>query len=85
MHIYLEIVKKQEASFQTGCFDCGCLISEIIVSLKIGAPTISHHLKELTNAGLIVTERQGKFLLAKVNEKTIDEVRKILVPLHMSV
>lgn len=75
LELYLEIAKKHEASFQTGC---DCFVSDIIGSLNIGAPTISHHLKELANAGLIVTERKGKFLVAKINEKSIDEVSKIL-------
>ena len=71
VELYLEIVKKTEASFQTGG---ECFITEIIESLNIGAPTISHHLKELANAGLITTERRGKYLIAKVNENTINEV-----------
>lgn len=75
LELYLEIAKKQEASFQT-C--CGCFVSDIIGSLNIGAPTISHHLKELTNAGLIVTERRGKNLVARINEQTIEEANAVL-------
>lgn len=75
LELYLEIVKKNEASFQSSC---ECFITDIIDSLNIGAPTISHHLKELANADLITTERRGKYLIAKVNEKTIDEVRSVL-------
>src|SRR5512139_2909613 len=75
LELYLEIARKHEASFQT-C--CDCLVSDIIGSLNIGAPTISHHLKELTNAGLIVTERRGKHLVARINEQTIEEVRTVL-------
>lgn len=75
LELYLEIAKKHEASFQT-C--CGCLVSDIIGSLNIGAPTISHHLKELANAGLIVTERRGKHLVARINEQTIEEVNAVL-------
>lgn len=75
LELYLEIVKKNEASFQTGG---ECFITDIIDSLNIGAPTISHHLKELTNAGLIVTERRGKYLVAKIDEQIIDEVSSIL-------
>jgi ArsR family transcriptional regulator len=75
MELYLEIAKRNEASFETGG---DCFISEIIGSMKIGAPTISHHLKELSNAELITTERRGKYLVAKINEKTIDEVKSSL-------
>lgn len=75
MELYLEIAKRNEASFETGG---DCFISDIIGSMKIGAPTISHHLKELSNAELITTERRGKYLVAKINEKTIDEVKSSL-------
>ena len=57
---------------------CDCCVSDIIGSLKIGAPTVSHHLKELSNAGLIVTERQGKFLIARPIRETWEEVKKLL-------
>jgi hypothetical protein len=36
--------------------------------MKIGAPTLSHHVKEMVNAGLIEVERDGKFLHCRVNE-----------------
>ncbi len=75
LELYLEIVKHHETGFKTGG---ECFITEIIHCLNIRAPTISHHLKELANAELIITERKGKYLIAKVNEKTINEVKKIL-------
>jgi len=75
LELYLEIANKSEASFETGE---ECFISDVIGSLKVGAPTISHHLKELSNAGLITTERRGKYLTVKINQETIDEVNQIL-------
>jgi DNA-binding transcriptional ArsR family regulator len=75
LELYLEIVKENEASFKAGG---ECFISDVISSLKIGAPTISHHLKELAHAGLIHTERRGKYLVAKVNEKTAREATAAL-------
>lgn len=75
LEMYLQIVKNREKSYKT---DYGCLICEIADSLDIGASTISHHLKELTNTDLIFTERKGRFLVAKVNEEMVDEVNKFL-------
>lgn len=75
LELYLQIVKKHEASYKT---NYGCLICEIAESLNIGAPTISHHLKELTNAELIFTERKGKYLVARVNEEMVSEVNELL-------
>ena len=69
--LYLEISRQQKTDFED---EPGCFVSEIMKLFKIGAPTISHHLKELVNAELIVTEKRGKFLVAKINEETIKEV-----------
>lgn len=77
LEIYLEILKSSEKSFENNC-TCECFISEIINKFNIGAPTISHHLKELSNAGLITTEKRGKFLIAKINKETISEASRII-------
>ncbi len=76
LELYLIIVEKNETSYKTGCAEC--LISDITKYLNIGAPTISHHLKELTNAELIFTERKGKYVVATVNEKMVNEVNELL-------
>ena len=75
LEIFLEIMRTTEASYET---DSDCFIYELMNSLKIGAPTISHHLKELTNAGLIETERKGKYLVARLNRETIREASEVL-------
>ena len=75
LELYLKIVENQETSYETGC---DCLISDITKSLNIGPPTISHHLKELTNAELIFTERKGKFVVARVNEEMVNMVNELL-------
>jgi DNA-binding transcriptional ArsR family regulator len=76
LELYLKIAEAHEASFETGG---ECLVTDIIDCLNIGAPTISHHIKELVNADLISTEKRGKFLICKVNEKLVAEVIKVLV------
>ena len=53
-----------------------CLVNTIMGKLNIGAPTISHHLKELVQAELITTERRGKFLTCAVNIKSIETLRE---------
>lgn len=75
LELYLQIMKMQETQYEKSC---GCLVSEIMSLFNIGAPTISHHLKALTDAGLITTERQGKFLTARVNPSVVDEVCGLL-------
>lgn len=77
LEIYLEILKCNEKSFEDDeC--CVCFITDIINKFNIGAPTISHHLKELTNAGLIFTEKKGKYLIARINEELVNEACSML-------
>ncbi len=76
LEIYLAIVKGEQQGFRADA--CECSVADLIARLKIGAPTVSHHLKELANAGLITTERQGKFLIAKPIPETWERVKKLL-------
>jgi len=75
LELYMEIMRKNMVDYDT---DNECFISDIMGICSIGAPTVSHHLKELANADLIITERRGKFLVAKINEATLGQVRSIL-------
>jgi len=74
LELFLEISRKQRTEFEHD----GCMISDIMALFDLSAPTISHHLKELTNAGLITTERQGRFVVAKVDQGTVGEVQGVL-------
>jgi len=85
LELFLEIAGASgDRTYEAGCA-CDCFVSEIVKRMKIGAPTVSHHLKELSNAGLIVTERQGKFLVARVNREVVDEIRDLLARLGCAV
>ena len=55
-----------------------CFTQTIAATLRIGAPTVSHHLKELERAGLITTERVGKQLTARIVPETARLVRDLL-------
>jgi DNA-binding transcriptional ArsR family regulator len=74
LRIYSEIVRNDSAQLAAGC---GCIVTDAVRSLKIGAPTVSHHVKELVNAELITAERQGRFLVCRVNPKTRDLARRM--------
>lgn len=55
-----------------------CFLSSICSGLKLGAPTLSHHLKELVNAGLIEVGKDGKYVTCELNEKVAAQLRKVL-------
>lgn len=75
LEIYKEITKQENIDYEQ---KCECSISDVLSCLKIGAPTISHHLKELTNANLITTEKNGKFLVAHINKDTLEKIREFI-------
>ena len=53
----------------------GCLLGEAVRRLNIGAPTVSHHIKELVDAGLITTSRQGRQLFCSVEPEMREKMR----------
>jgi len=66
--LFVEILRAGESSFEEGHH---CFLHSIMDRLDIGAPTVSHHLKELVNAELVATEREGKFVTCRVNPKAM--------------
>ena len=53
-----------------------------IVSLQGVTPaTVSHHMKILAEAGLIVCEREGQFVHSRINPKTVKEYTRALAAL----
>ncbi len=43
--------------------------------MSLSRSTISHHLKELQQAGLITCDREGQALVCTINEDLIKEIR----------
>lgn len=68
--IFKEILEQERKKYKGGCF-----INEILKKFKIGAPTVSHHLKELTNAELIKTKKEGKYLIVSINKELLNEMK----------
>ncbi|MBU0517710.1 helix-turn-helix domain-containing protein [bacterium] len=72
--LFMEISRRNQSSYEGE----DCFVFNIMEKLNIGAPTISHHLKELSNADLIITERKGKLLVARINEQTLREFSDVI-------
>ncbi len=52
--------------------------TKVCSCLDLSRSTISHHFKELQNAGLITCERDGQMFRCRANEETIKVLRDFL-------
>lgn len=52
----------------------GCCVSDLGKDLDIALSTLSHHLKELNRAKLVLTRRQGKQIHCSVNPAMVDSL-----------
>ncbi len=58
--------------------ELGAPVGEIGKGVDVGAPTVSHHLKELQNAGLITCTRRGQQVFCCIDPRTVDLLRGFL-------
>ena len=54
---------------------CGCELED---PLGLAQPTVSHHLRILREAGLIVGERRGRWVHYSLVQERLDEIRDAL-------
>jgi len=52
----------------------GLAVGEINKAMQIAAPTLSFHLKELANAGLITSRHEGRFIYYQANYQAMSEL-----------
>ncbi len=61
------------------CTSCNCTChTELQKKLKLSKSTVSHHVNELVDCGLITTHKNGKWSYLKLNPKKIKEVMLFL-------
>ncbi len=46
-------------------------VNDIVDNLDVAQPTVSHHLKILKQAGLVISERRGKQVLYTLDQKQL--------------
>ncbi|MGE0791915.1 MAG: ArsR/SmtB family transcription factor [Sandaracinaceae bacterium] len=75
LRLFDEIRERGERAYARGH---ECFLTDVMEALDVGAPTVSHHLKELVAADLITTERQGKFTTCRINPGALKALRTFL-------
>ena len=68
-------IDEQEAACCLGVEKC---FTKACCSLTLSRSTISHHFKELENAGLITVSRSGQSYVCKINPEAIHAIRDFL-------
>lgn len=54
---------------------CAC---DLVVPLGRSQPTVSHHLKVLTDAGLVIGERRGRWIWYSIVDERVESLRNSL-------
>lgn len=57
---------------------CACIFAE---KLGLGAPTVSHHMKALIDAGLVSGEKRGSWVYYRLRTDTVQQVANELLAL----
>lgn len=55
-----------------------CNVGELAKLVDVAPSTLSHHLKELQDAGVIERARDGRFLYCRINEALLEELAAVL-------
>ncbi|MBL4635457.1 MAG: helix-turn-helix transcriptional regulator [Kofleriaceae bacterium] len=73
LQLFLNLLEESRLDLAKGRVH-DCFLANIISNLRIGAPSISHHLRELEAVGLIETTKEGKQLVCTIVPEVMKEV-----------
>jgi len=79
--IYARYQKEESRALKAGASCCEGverMFTEACQCLDLSRSTISHHFKELENAGLITTTRRGQSCVCQVNPETVAAIKDFL-------
>ena len=77
-------------TIRTCCCDCGAVndaeapddtgnsVSDIASRFDLSLSTVSHHLKELRTAGLIICEKRGQWVYCRPNPDVLKDIEEFL-------
>lgn len=75
LHIYKNL--RECCTEEMECTEENC-IKKLASFLQITVPTVSHHVKELVNAGLIKTQKKGRWVYCQIDKKSFAQVEQFL-------
>ncbi|HUQ07611.1 MAG TPA: metalloregulator ArsR/SmtB family transcription factor [Kofleriaceae bacterium] len=78
LQLFLNLLEESRLDLAKGRVH-DCFLAQLLGNLNVGAPTVSHHVKELADAGLIDTQKDGKQLVCSVKPEVMDELRAVFV------
>ena len=55
-------------------------VCELVPALRLAQPTVSHHLKKLTDAGLLEREQRSKWAYYSLNRSALGRLAEVLDP-----
>jgi len=62
---------------EDGCDETRCM-NDLVRSLGISQATVSHHIKELVTAGLVTTQKKGRWVYCQVDREGVTRLREFL-------
>lgn len=74
----LQALKDKDKDKGTGGKDLGLNAGDIEGRMKLSQPTVSHHMRILEKAGLVIVKKQGTWRWYRRNQKLISQMTRAL-------